>query len=73
MLKHQKFLNVYTNFREKRSLISNELSIRKKALLVENFPNQDIINEFLIRKGSVPSKLDLKWDKPKIVKFIVNY
>jgi flap endonuclease GEN len=59
-------------FREKRSLISNELALRKKALLVENFPNQELINEFLVRKGSVPSKLDLEWKKPKIVEFIVS-
>ncbi|CAB0032840.1 unnamed protein product [Trichogramma brassicae] len=58
------------SYKEKRLLISNELSMRKKALLVDNFPNQELIDEFLIRTGSVPSKLDFKWSKPMIVKFI---
>lgn len=52
-------------------LVSNELSIRKKSLLNNSFPNQELIDEFLIRKESVPSELDLKWKKPKIVQFVV--
>ncbi|XP_011505629.1 PREDICTED: flap endonuclease GEN [Ceratosolen solmsi marchali] len=58
------------SYKEKRILISNELALRKKALLIENFPNQELINEFLIRKGAVPSTLNLEWRKPKIVEFV---
>ncbi|OXU21375.1 hypothetical protein TSAR_005298 [Trichomalopsis sarcophagae] len=58
------------SYKEKRTLISNELAIRKKALIIENFPNQELIDEFLVRKGPVPSELDLKWKKPMIVKFV---
>ncbi|KAJ8683429.1 hypothetical protein QAD02_019221 [Eretmocerus hayati] len=57
-------------YKERRTTISNELAIRKKALLTENFPNQELIDEFLVRKGSVPSTLELKWKKPNIMKFI---
>lgn len=53
-------------------MISNELSIRKKALQVDNFPNQELIDEFLQRKGPIPTKLDLQWKKPKIVRLVVR-
>ncbi|XP_058802865.1 flap endonuclease GEN [Phymastichus coffea] len=58
------------SYKEKRTLIANELAIRKKALQVENFPSQELIDEFLQRKGSIPTKLDLQWKKPEIVQFI---
>ncbi|XP_018351109.1 PREDICTED: flap endonuclease GEN isoform X2 [Trachymyrmex septentrionalis] len=53
------------DFREKRSLILNEISLRKKALYDENFPNQELIDEFLIRKDSIRTKLDIKWKQPQ--------
>ncbi|XP_011875697.1 PREDICTED: flap endonuclease GEN [Vollenhovia emeryi] len=58
------------DFREKRALILNEVSLRKKALHDENFPNQELIDEFLIRKDSVPTKLDIKWKQPQVAQFI---
>ncbi|TGZ46517.1 flap endonuclease GEN [Temnothorax longispinosus] len=58
------------DFREKRALILNEVSLRKKALHDENFPNQELIDEFLIRKDSVPTKLDVKWKQPQTKQFI---
>lgn len=58
------------DFREKRALILNEISLRKKALQDENFPNQELIDEFLIRKDSVPTKLDVTWKQPQISQFI---
>ncbi|XP_012062701.1 PREDICTED: flap endonuclease GEN [Atta cephalotes] len=58
------------DFREKRILILNEISLRKKALCDENFPNQELIDEFLIRKDSVPTKLDIKWKQPQVNEFI---
>ncbi|KAG5342842.1 GEN endonuclease, partial [Acromyrmex charruanus] len=58
------------DFREKRALILNEISLRKKALYDENFPNQELIDEFLIRKDSIPTKLDIKWKQPQVNEFI---
>ncbi|KAI4495381.1 hypothetical protein M0802_008771 [Mischocyttarus mexicanus] len=57
-------------YKEERALILNEIQIRKKSLLVENFPDQELLDEFLIRKDSVPSKLDLNWQQPQIDKYI---
>lgn len=59
-------------YREKRALTLNEISLRKKALCDENFPNQELIDEFMIRKDSVPTKLDVKWKQPQINQFIVS-
>ena len=53
--------------------MANEISIRKKALLVDDFPSQELINEFLCRKDPLPSSLDLKWKQPQILKFVVSF
>ncbi|XP_031842056.1 XPG-like endonuclease isoform X2 [Nomia melanderi] len=58
------------SYREKRTLILNEISLRKKALLLEDFPNQELIDEFLIRKDPVPKKVDLQWKQPEMNKLI---
>ncbi|XP_046609995.1 flap endonuclease GEN [Neodiprion virginianus] len=58
------------DYKEEKKLIMNEITLRKKAILIDTFPNQEIIDEYLIRKGPVPSSLDLKWQQPKVVKFI---
>ncbi|XP_014203647.1 flap endonuclease GEN [Copidosoma floridanum] len=58
------------SFKKKCVELSGELAIRKKALMDENFPNQEIIDEFLLRKESVPSSLNLKWRKPNMIKFV---
>ncbi|XP_015173897.1 PREDICTED: flap endonuclease GEN isoform X2 [Polistes dominula] len=57
-------------YKEERALILNEIQIRKKALLIDDFPDQELLDEFLIRKDPVPSKLDIKWKQPQINKFI---
>lgn len=53
-------------------MILNEISLRKKALHDENFPNQELIDEFLIRKDSIPTKLDIKWKQPQLNQLIVS-
>ncbi|XP_003702719.2 XPG-like endonuclease isoform X1 [Megachile rotundata] len=58
------------SYKEERALILNEISLRKKALLVPDFPKQELIDEFLIRKDSVPTKLDIQWKQPQVDKFI---
>lgn len=62
----------FSNFREKRVLISNELSIRKKTLLIDDFPSEELINEFLQHKDTVPTNLNLKWKIPDVHKFVVS-
>ncbi|KZC08486.1 Flap endonuclease GEN [Dufourea novaeangliae] len=58
------------SYKEKRALILNEIALRKKALLIEDFPSQELLDEFLIRKDLVPRKVDLQWKKPQISKLI---
>lgn len=52
--------------------MKNELNIRSKALLDDNFPNQELIDEFLVRKGEMPTALDLSWRQPNLVSFVVS-
>lgn len=59
--------------REKRVLLLNEIALRKKALLIEDFPNQELIDEFLIKKASVPEKIDIQWKQPQVNEFIVSF
>ncbi|XP_076179460.1 XPG-like endonuclease isoform X3 [Ptiloglossa arizonensis] len=58
------------SYGEKRALILNEIALRKKVLLIEDFPNQELIDEFLIRKDPVPKKIDLQWKQPHMSKLI---
>ncbi|XP_072759243.1 flap endonuclease GEN [Anoplolepis gracilipes] len=58
------------NFREKRALMLNEISLRRKALHDENFPNQELIEEFLNKKDLVPTKLDIEWKQPQVNLFV---
>ncbi|XP_076279092.1 XPG-like endonuclease isoform X2 [Lasioglossum baleicum] len=60
----------HDSYKEQRALVLNEITIRKKALLVEDFPDQGLLDEFLIRKDSVPPKVDLQWKQPDIAKMI---
>ncbi|KAK0183301.1 hypothetical protein PV327_001354 [Microctonus hyperodae] len=53
----------------KGKLISNEYQIRKKCMAVDNFPNQELIDEFIVRKGSVPNQIK-KWNKPDVILLI---
>lgn len=45
--------------------------MREKALADTNFPNQNLINEFLVRQD-VASKLNLKWTQPDLRGFVVS-
>lgn len=58
------------SYREKKALLLNEITLRKKALLVENFPNQELIDEYLLRKDPVPKKIDIQWKQPHVNEFI---
>lgn len=61
----------YTKYREWRLAVKNELNMRSKALGLADFPNEDLIKEFLVRKDNV-RRLDLKWKRPDIVNFMVR-
>lgn len=67
------YLFCYIFFREKKALLLNEITLRKKALLVENFPNQELIDEYLLRKDPVPKKIDIQWKQPHVNEFIVSF
>ncbi|KAH8402852.1 hypothetical protein KR222_002931 [Zaprionus bogoriensis] len=56
-------------WKEKRLSIKAELALRKKALEHQNFPNEEIISEFLSEPSLVP-QLNLNWQQPNLVKFI---
>ncbi|XP_025263208.1 flap endonuclease GEN isoform X2 [Camponotus floridanus] len=58
------------NFREKRALMLNEISLRRKILHDKNFPNQELIEEFLNKKDLISSKLDIGWKQPQVYQFI---
>lgn len=59
------------SYKEERQRIKNELSMRDKALADANFPDQNLINEFLVRRD-VASKLNLKWTQPDLRGFVVS-
>ncbi|XP_015113351.1 flap endonuclease GEN [Diachasma alloeum] len=40
-----------------------ERVVKSKCVLLEDFPNQEVIDEFLIRKGSIPTRID-NWKRP---------
>ncbi|XP_017862030.1 PREDICTED: flap endonuclease GEN [Drosophila arizonae] len=56
-------------WKEQRLSIKAELTLRKKALLDVDFPNEEIISEFLTQPAKLPN-LVLDWRQPNIVKFI---
>lgn len=61
----------FTKFRDWRLAIKNELNMRSKALALSDFPNEELIKEFLVRKDKVEN-LNLKWKRPDIVNFVVR-
>lgn len=61
----------FTKYREQRLAIKNELNMRNKALAIADFPSEELINEFLVRKDNVAA-LDLKWKRPDILNFVVR-
>ncbi|XP_059608669.1 flap endonuclease GEN [Phlebotomus argentipes] len=56
-------------WRDKRLLIRAEVQIRRKALLSDDFPQQDVIDEFL-QASVTPRQLNLTWKRPKVLKFV---
>lgn len=61
---------IFANSREQRLSIKSELQIRKKAMIDDNFPSQEIIDEFF----QAPIEMDqlkLDWNQPNVVKFLV--
>ncbi|BFF99622.1 flap endonuclease GEN [Drosophila madeirensis] len=56
-------------WKEQRLSIKAELMLRRKALLSEEFPNEEIISEFLSEPPTIP-QLELGWRQPNLVKFI---
>lgn len=66
------YVTLYNICREKRALMLNEISLRRKVLHDKNFPNQELIEEFLYKKDLIPSKLDIGWKQPQVYQFIVN-
>ncbi|XP_017042509.1 flap endonuclease GEN [Drosophila ficusphila] len=56
-------------WKEQRLSIKAELTLRRKALLAEDFPNEEIIAEFLSEPSKIPT-LNLNWRQPNLVKFI---
>lgn len=58
-------------YREERLSLKNELQIRSKALLQNDFPSKEIIHEFK-KKLDPPKALDLTWKQPNIVKFVAS-
>lgn len=71
-LKKSFFLISNFSFREQRLAIKSELQIRKKSMADQDFPSQQIIDEFLNRPVTLP-KLDLNWKQPSVVKFLVSF
>lgn len=45
--------------------------MRNKALQDPNFPDENLINEYLVKKDNV-SQLNLKWKQPDLVRFVVS-
>lgn len=58
--------------RDQRLAIKAELQIRKKAMQIDNFPSQEVINEFF-QEPSDLIELDLRWKQPNLLKFLVNF
>ncbi|XP_068142867.1 flap endonuclease GEN [Drosophila tropicalis] len=56
-------------WKEQRLSIKAELTLRRKALLSADFPNEEVIAEFLTEPDSLP-QLKLNWQQPNLVKFI---
>lgn len=57
--------------REKRLALKSELQIRKKAMVNEEFPSQEVIDEFMQEPIDMAA-LQLGWFQPNLVKFVVS-
>ncbi|KAH8378703.1 hypothetical protein KR009_000797 [Drosophila setifemur] len=56
-------------WKEQRLSIKAELALRRKALVAPEFPNEEIISEFLSEPAKIPD-LNLNWRQPNLIKFI---
>lgn len=65
------FIKTFGNSREQRLSIKSELQIRKKALVDDNFPSQEVIDEFF-QTPIETTDLKLDWNQPNVVKFLVQ-
>ncbi|KAL3272005.1 hypothetical protein HHI36_022473 [Cryptolaemus montrouzieri] len=59
----------FSKYKEERLYIKNEISVRSKALQDPNFPNEELITEYLTCKDEV-SSINLKWTQPDLVNFV---
>lgn len=57
--------------REQRLALKSELQIRKKAMQSDDFPSQEIIDEFMQEPIDM-SPVQLDWCQPNVVKFVVK-
>lgn len=57
--------------REKRLALKSELQIRKKAMVNEEFPSKEVIDEFMQEPIDMAA-LQLGWFQPNLVKFVVS-
>ncbi|KAK9736855.1 XPG I-region [Popillia japonica] len=55
--------------KDRKAFVKNELNIRKRTLNLPNFPNEELIDEYLVTKESIPS-LNINWKQPNLIKFI---
>jgi hypothetical protein len=46
--------------------------MRSKALADPSFPDEELVNEFLVKKSNV-SELNLEWTKPDLINFVVSW
>jgi hypothetical protein len=61
-----------SKFENERLEIKNELNMRSKALADPSFPDEELVNEFLVKKSNV-SELNLEWTKPDLINFVVSW
>lgn len=55
--------------REERAALKVEVLLRRRALTSQDFPNEEIIEEFLKTPKS-PLQLCMQWKQPNIIKFV---
>lgn len=58
------------SYKNERARLLNEILIRKKALLSHNFPNSELIDEYLKYEYPIPDNLQLQWKRPDMRKFV---
>ncbi|XP_066148801.1 flap endonuclease GEN [Euwallacea fornicatus] len=56
-------------YKEDRLNTKNEIAMRSKALEDPHFPDENLIQEFLVKKDNV-KQLDLKWKQPNLKHFV---